>query len=245
MPQAAAAVRISGLEDPTREPAVYRLVLGPRGLGPRLVSSGVDWLVLEQSPAVELWQIGEDSVWVEVAEWLAALHDVLARADFTGVPLVEYGRSMFEMELDRAVGVSSKVRAAHEIACRIRDAEPPGIVHGDLYPSNLLVEIGPPLRVTPVDWELVGRGAAVLDLAALVAGGWSKRIQEEMAAAYFRRVGVIRREDWQMRLDAARLQVCLRWLGVPGGWEPPPDHRQDWAAAADWLAEGLLECRNG
>jgi hypothetical protein len=238
-------VRPACLEDPTREPAMYRKVLAPMGIGAPLVSSGADWVLIEQVEGVELWQVGDPEVWVQVAAWLAGLHKTLRGADFDDVPLAEYGPGLFEAELERAGSVPSTIRAASSVAQRILAEEPAGVLHGDMYPSNLLVDPGPPLRVIPVDWELAGRGPAVLDLAALASGGWSDDIQPRMAAAYFGRDGDTKPEEWQPRLDAAVLQISLRWLGAPPAWKPPAAHRHDWAGQAERAAVRLLAGAHG
>jgi hypothetical protein len=246
MAEAAQQMRPRQLEDPTREPSVYRSVLSRLGIGPRLISSGTDWVVLDPVDGVELWQIGNPDVWVDVAGWLAGLHEDLRRADFEGVPLAEYDPVLFDLELESAGEVPGSVRLAHPIACHFLEGEPRGVVHGDMYPSNLLIAAeGPPVRVVPLDWEMAGRGPAVLDLAALTAGGWSDDVRDAMAEAYFARAGSHRQADWRPRIDAAVLQVCLRWMGANKGWEPPVDHRQDWTALADQAARRLLDGRRG
>jgi len=40
-------------------------------------------------------------------------------------------------------------------------------------------------------------------------------------------------------LAAARLYVCVQWLGRPAAWTPPEQHRHDWRAEALELAESL------
>ncbi|CAA9480570.1 MAG: hypothetical protein AVDCRST_MAG30-771, partial [uncultured Solirubrobacteraceae bacterium] len=40
-------------------------------------------------------------------------------------------------------------------------------------------------------------------------------------------------------LEAARLVVAVGWLGWSPGWTPPPEHAQDWLAAALDAAERI------
>jgi Phosphotransferase enzyme family len=233
------SIRPTLMEDPTREPAVYRNVLTPLGIGPRCLASGDDWVVLERVVAPELWQIGELSVWVDVGRWLAGLHRLLAAARTRDVPLVLYDASLYASFRERAARAGSPrvVLAAHERGTGRLLGLPSVCLHGDLYPSNLLVETGPPLKVWPVDWELMGWGPAAIDLAALVAG-WAPSAREAITRAY------CETEEhpwssilWSEALDAARLHLCVQWLGAPAGWVPPQAHRHDWMAEALELAE--------
>ena len=68
------------LHEPGREVETYRRILAPAGIGPRCVAAVAEadpprhWLLLEKVPGVELWQVGELSVWEEVARWLGRFH---------------------------------------------------------------------------------------------------------------------------------------------------------------------------
>ena len=57
-------------------------------------------------------------------------------------------------------------------------ALPVGFIHGELYPSNVLVgeRTG---RICAVDWEMAGIGPLLLDLAALTSGAWTQRAQRD------------------------------------------------------------------
>lgn len=92
-------------------------------------------------------------------------------------------------------------------------------------------------RVAPVDWELAGVGPGLSDLAALVSG-WPPADREALAAAYAAEPGVPAFTGRD--LDFARLQVAIQWLGwAPPQWQPPPEQRYHWLAAATELAEEL------
>jgi hypothetical protein len=236
------SARPGSLHDPTREPAAYREVLAPLGIGPRCLATGDDWVLLERVEAPALWQIGDLSVWVEVARWVAGLHRRLAATDTAEVPLVSHDGALFRAWRERAAraGAPPVVLAAHDRASRRLLTLPSVPIHGDLYPSNLLVETGPPLRVWPVDWELLGRGPAVLDLAALVSG-WAPTARETMVRAYREGAGdPVWPCSWDEALDAARLHVCVQWLGAPASWVPPSAHAHDWLGEARHLAGELL-----
>jgi thiamine kinase-like enzyme len=130
------------------------------------------------------------------------------------------------------------VLAAHDRATERLLALPSVVIHGDLYPSNLLVDTGPPLVVWPVDWELIGRGPAVLDLASLVSG-WVPGVRDAMVGAYVEAAGYPawpNASSFEEALDAARLHLCVQWLGAPATWAPPSSHAHDWMAEAQELA---------
>jgi hypothetical protein len=232
------SARLAEMEDPAREPAAYQFALGPLDIGPRCLGAGSDWLLLERLPARVLWQIGERSVWLAVAGWVGELHARLAKADVDRVPLVVHDEAVFAAWRERAAaaGAPSLVLEAHERATGHLLGLPPKVIHGDLYPSNLLVDPGPPLRVWPVDWELIGLGPAVLDVAALTSGAWTREERAAMVRAYAAssEEGSVR--EWQVSLDAARLHLCVQWLGTPTEWTPPTEHAHDWMAEALELA---------
>jgi aminoglycoside phosphotransferase (APT) family kinase protein len=111
------------------------------------------------------------------------------------------------------------------------------LVHGELYASNVLVD-EPALRVRAIDWETVGLGPGLLDVAALVSGHWSGGERDAVVAAY-RAGGAPAGADFDGTLDAARLLVALQWLGWSSTWSPPAEHRHDWQADARLLAERI------
>jgi Phosphotransferase enzyme family len=232
------AARLAAIEDPGREPAAYRYALGPLGIGPHCFDTGADWVLLERVRAKELWQIGELRVWSEVAGWVGRLHERLAHAKTDRIPLVVHDESLFEAWRDRAAGAGAPpvVVEAHVRATKQLLAQPRTVIHGDLYPSNLLVDPGPPLRVWPVDWELIGFGPAVLDLAALTSGAWTPEQRAAMVDAYTNSAEHGVASLCAASLDAARLHLCVQWLGTSPEWTPPPEHAHDWRAEALDLA---------
>jgi aminoglycoside phosphotransferase (APT) family kinase protein len=121
-------------------------------------------------------------------------------------------------------------------------AWPVTFVHGEFYPSNILVADGDGLDVRPVDWEMAGVGPGVLDLAALVAGSWEAQEREAMVRAYHAALPAAGRPSWPELTEAlthARLNVAVQWLGWLPGWTPPDDHAHDWLAEAQVLAAEL------
>lgn len=250
MVPAARGTKPAFVHDVRREPAVYRALLTPLSIGPRCLASGADWVLIERLDAVPLWQVGDAATWVAVAAWLAGMHRRLAlgSAGAPGLPLLVHDEVLLAAWRRRGAeaGVPRPVLAAHERAAARLARLPATVVHGDLYPSNVLVRRGARqpggLGVWPVDWELAGMGPAVLDVAAFTAGGgWDPATRTAMARAYFDAAGGCSDAwpAWSVDLDAARLHLCVQWLGWMPGWTPPAEHRHDWLGEALQLAAAL------
>lgn len=96
--------------------------------------------------------------------------------------------------------------------------------------------------MAPVDWEMAALGPGLVDLAALVAGGWSDEQRTAIAQAYFEAMPPPRARAWDdfaRALDYCRLHLAVQWLGWSPDWSPPRAHAQDWLGEAVRLAEGL------
>ena len=244
------------LHDPRRELSAYR-ALAADDVTPRFYGGVAGatpdadgWVVIDKVDGVELWQIGDIAVWRAVASWLAQFHDRFAdavdamRAD--NPHLVVYDGSWIATWIERGVAAverSGDSRAgALQAVLDHRDetaaewaALPVRFVHGELYPSNVLV--GPGLTpsaanvdVRPIDWEMTGIGPATLDLAAL-SGGWGADERDALIAAYVG-AGQGQLGDVHRAVDLARLHLALRWLGWADGWNPPAEHASDWVGEA-------------
>lgn len=231
------------LVDPLREVEAYTTLL--RGLDApachgAVVADDRVWLFLELVDGVPLWQAEGLGAWEATARWLARLHAAPVRA---GAHLLRYDGAHLRRWVDRAIAMSGDrelagVRGPALRAVERLEAWPPAFVHGELYPSNVLVQQtadGP--RVRPVDWETAGIGPGVLDLAALTAGTWPPQRRARVVAAYRDALpAAAAGPDFEATLDAARLLVALQWLGWSDDWTPPPEHRHDWSADARELA---------
>lgn len=249
------------LHDPLREPAVYSTVLAPRSLGPRYYGSAIDpdaeryWLFVERVEGRELYQVGELEIWQAVAGWLGEMHSILS-ADVEGdarrARLIDYDEAYYRRWIERAGEFAampgqpgSRAEGIARIAERYDRAVegllelPRTVIHGEFYASNVLVvdeAAGP--RVCPVDWELAAVGPGLVDLAALVSGGWGEGEREAIVAAY--RAGGKAFDFSSAQLDLARLHLAIQWLGwAPPSWTPPEGQRQDWLGEALALADGL------
>ena len=122
---------------------------------------------------------------------------------------------------------------------------PPTFLHGEFYASNVIVpEQAGEQRVCPIDWELAAVGPALLDLAALVTGGWAQEQRDAIAGAYWDALTAPdlvagSQQEFREALDCALLHLCVQWLGWAEGWTPPAEHRHDWLGEGIALAERL------
>ena len=186
-------------------------------------------LLLERVEGLALWQIGELEVWRDVARWLARMHARLAdRADEPH--LLRLDGDYFRLWLRRAQAFShglERIAARYDEVVERLLALPVTVVHGEFYPSNILVA-GP--RICPVDWEMAGAGPGLLDLAALTSG-WPAEERAAIVAAY----GDVPADA----LECCRLHLAVQWLGWSPGWSPPPEHAHDWLREAGEAAEAL------
>lgn len=254
------------LDDPGREVHAYRWVLaaGVPGVPACLASGGDDdsgswWLLIERVPGVELWQVGEHEVWCEVARWAAALHRHPAPIDpAVRARLVSYDRAFFghwprrarefaeAWEAARRRRLAAVLEGYDENVDRLAQL-PRCFVHGELYPSNVLVDRASG-RIAAVDWEMAGIGAPLLDLSALVAGGWSDDERAALVTAYHSALPLDARPPIEQLVEdlmRCELHRCIQWLGWAPGWEPPAEHRHDWLELAVSLAERLGEMKRG
>ena len=218
------------LDNPRREQEAYHL-LGDAGLGiPIRYNAGGHWLLLERVQGVELWQVGDLEAWVMAARWLARLHAQFVQQTPTSDHLIRYDADYFRQwpaRAKRARPGLGPVVARYDRVIEILTALPTTLVHGEFYPSNVLVSGD---RIATVDWEMAGTGPGVLDLAALVTG-WGEKECAKIVEGY----SAVPREA----LDAAQLHLSLQWLGWSHDWIPPPEHTRDWLAEALAAAERL------
>jgi aminoglycoside phosphotransferase (APT) family kinase protein len=123
-------------------------------------------------------------------------------------------------------------------------ALPATVIHGEFYPSNIVVDDSrPDGRIAVVDWEMAAVGPAVIDLAALVGGRYPEAMRESMLQAYRAAIpandSAWRDATGDEPLLCARLHLAIQWLGWAPGWSPPHEQRHDWLAEAMETAERL------
>jgi hypothetical protein len=247
--------------DLRREPWVYKEILGPSGQGADCwgavsdEEAGVHWLFLEPVQGEPLCECGDPRSWAEAAAWLGRFHALHLGTAPAGSPLLSHDASLYAWWFERALekaheGTVTFIRGlapTYRTAVRTVMSSPLSIIHGEFCPANILVDnSATPPRIVPLDWEMAGRGPAVLDLAALVAGGWNDRERRAMASAY--------RNAWKAAgapspsiegllrlLDGASLLHAVQWLGWSDLdlWRPPNELRNDWLADAVRSADRL------
>jgi aminoglycoside phosphotransferase (APT) family kinase protein len=251
-----------GLRDPRREIAVYERLLADADLDtPRLYASVQDpavdrfWLFLERIEGTELRWAVEPAMLPSVATWLARAHKRLSHVEAAGVPLVRHDAAYYRRWLDRArradLSVGGSRRQALAWIARhygsvvdTLTALPQTVIHGEFYPSNIVVDDSrPDGRIAVVDWEMAGIGPAVIDLAALVAGRYPEDVRRSMLEAYRSTIptaqGAWRDATEDEPLLYARLHLAIQWLGWARGWSPPAEQRHDWLAEAIEIGERL------
>jgi aminoglycoside phosphotransferase (APT) family kinase protein len=239
-----------------RELAVYRHILAGAGLAtPTLIggwsgpSRGV--LVLERVPGTPLTEVGDFGAWEGAARWLARMHATFAAtppsiaAFGTAASLARYDWDRLDAAGTRGLaraaehglgscGARAALARAHEQGLGTLTSTTSTLVHGDFYPSNIMVAGE---RIAVLDWELAGTGPAELDLAALLAGGWGDEQRAALAMAYYEEAVAARGVTEPLaallwRVALASVHLALRWLGSESGWKAPDEHHRDWFADA-------------
>ena len=228
--------RPSFVQDEGREAAAYRRLLLPSGAwAPRLLGAAPGYLILERSDGVPLWQCKWDGLAERLGRSLRALHDTLAHRAGAAF-LTRYDRRHYNRWFERACSadpIARELEEAHAMATARLLAEPVLVIHGELYPSNVLVRAG---SIRFLDWETAAAGPAVVDLAALVSGSRAKHVDDVLTA-----YGGVD----PLALDSARLHLALRWLGWSRRWRPPIEHARDWLAEARDAAARLTDASVG
>lgn len=257
LPGARAARGGSGGSDPARELRAYELLDGADLGTPRRIAAVEEpdrvWLFLEAVHGARLEHVGNPAAWEAAARWLAGAHttltarvDALAAAgdtpnapawpptwvlpDPTTLLAHATGRGDPPQRIRRVEALVGPL----ELAAARAAAAPPTVIHGELYAANVL--IADDGHVCALDWETIARGPALLDLAALTAGGWDLP-GDPLAAAYRDALPDPPPHDaFQADLDAARLLTAAHWLAAPAGWTPPPEQARDWLCDAEAIA---------
>jgi len=265
---AARRVKPAFLHAPLREIGMYRDVLtGVDGTARYYghhtdPASGRRLLVIERVDGLELCDVGDRAVWQATARWLGRFHTLTDVGSAAAVPLVHHTAAYYRRWMRRAGAAGRRLPVGprrsldHVLAVYARvavdrlTAAPAVLLHGELYPSNVIVggarldgTVDPAgVRICPVDWETAARGPALLDLAALTTGGWSDAHRAALISAY--RDAVIKAGgavpgDLGAALAACRLHLAVQWLAWFTSDGPPPWQARDWLADATQAAERL------
>lgn len=179
----------AGWKGGPREVLIYQRLLAGRRFGaPELYASEYD--AARGRYALFLEDVGEQTLrnaeweeWLAAVRWLAAMHGTywdgrdglrsLACLDehdagyyrriaqVARQNLVQAGAGAVLPRFDDLVG-------AFEPAIAGLVQRPQTLLHGDIFPNNLVVQPGP--RIRPIDWEEAAIGLGVWDLARLLDG---------------------------------------------------------------------------
>ena len=245
------------VHDPRREIDTYGRLLAGRGLGTADYygavvddDAGRYWLFLELVSGIGLQQVGDVAIWQRVAAWLAGMHASFDGLEIAGTGVltraIKYDAAYCRVWLDRArrffAGSPSAasglawLAARHERVATRLAALPVTCLHGEFYPSNILIQETPgPLRICVVDWEMVAIGPGLIDIAALTAGDWSAEDRTAIAMAYYDSLPQpyrTSRDQFIADLTCCRIQLAIQWLGWFGRRLPPAEHTQDWLGEA-------------
>lgn len=121
---------------------------------------------------------------------------------------------------------------------------PRTVIHGEFYPSNILVdESKADGRISVVDWEMAALGPAVIDLAALMGGRLTPPEQDAILESYRKAMPAhasgLAETARAETLACAKLHFAIQWLGWARGWSPPAEQTHDWLAEAVELGEAM------
>jgi hypothetical protein len=200
------------------ESAFYRLYAAQCGEHPRVarhlgqrVGDGQWLLALEDLDAAGYPRRIRNPRGVELEaclDWLAAPH-----ARFVGVTPRELWREGTYWHLDTrreelaAISGTELYRRAPELDRRLTQARFRTLVHGDAKPANFCFsEDG--RRVAAVDFQYVGGGTGMRDVAYLLDGGGSRTAEARSLDFYFERLRALLPEG----VDAAALEA--EWRGL-------------------------------
>jgi hypothetical protein len=255
------------LYDPLREIETYRTVLAPDRLGTAVCYGAVVdedrgryWLFLERVPGLRLAHVGEFVTWMQVAQYLAVMHNSFARKAGGAGRWLDYDRDYYwqwmrraqafvsgneSLRGDEGAGAIERVARRYEQVIERLLALPKTLIHGEFYAANVLIsETGGRLRICPVDWEMTAAGPGLMDLAALTCGTWSDDQKRALALAYRGRLEPgagwpPEPEPFLAALDLCRLHLAVQWLGWSLEWSAPPQQAWNWLAEAVRAAEKL------
>ncbi len=263
-------VRPEFLYNPHREIETYRCMLDAKTFGTPRCYGAVEsvkheryWLFLERVRGPLLWQVGRMEVWEHTARWAAALHSHYARTNGqrkTWPPaLLQYNTDYCLRWVERAgnflrtrpdartAGWIDQFKRLAPVFERVVErmlSLPRTFIHGEFYPSNIILRRGSAKRVCPVDWEAAAIGPGLIDLAALVSGKWTEEQRKVLIRAY--RDALEPAGDWPPSMDEllelvdyCQLYLAIQWLGWAGDWSPPKTHAQDWLSEAVRLSKRL------
>jgi hypothetical protein len=225
------------------EAEIYRRVLSPlKTVRPEFIGADPDaandgtWLILEhlgrctrlKDIRVRRKGISQSVAMMLASRWLGQFHAAqeprVADASLSFLKRYDAGyyagwmRRTFEFSRPlhkRLPWLAKLCRRGGEMFAPLLSA-PPTVIHGEFYINNILVR---GKKVFPVDWESAAIGAGEIDLAAQTEGPWREALKGRCEREYQKaRWPGGAPEDFQQRLETARLYLQFRWLGERPDW---------------------------
>jgi aminoglycoside phosphotransferase (APT) family kinase protein len=260
----ARSVRSHHAHDPEREVSVYRRLLPDAPPGPpKFYGAAVDpqtgthWLFIERVAGLQLRHVGDFAAWEAAARWIGELHGAfgtpsgVAAAIAARLPTWKPEQLRWTLERARAhtrrgdspatTAAFEAVAARHEGVVDRLIAQAPSLIHGQLYPANIVFH-EPTGRVCVLDWETAAIGPPAIDVAALTEGSWSDTERSSLVDVYLAtRDGVLTensRREFALDVTCARVQLALDFTTLPRE-VIPVDMAADWLRQAAELAEML------
>lgn len=134
-------------------------------------------------------------------------------------PLNVFDRPYFTRWATQVLSLDKRDGPVRQVIAKLHDSmnlvidvlieAPKTIIHGELYPDNVVVQES---RAVVVDWESAGLGPGVLDLAVLTQGNWDSDLVEECEATYWRHSGLPDKDQAARSLAAARVFAAAQLL---------------------------------
>jgi Phosphotransferase enzyme family len=198
--------------------------------------AGPTWLMLEfLAETLRLDKSPERGGLSRAARWIGSFHRFHdLRAKPPPECLNREGPATFRACVARATDRWAELHATHPWFHPLaRDCEAvfcdlfvrrPTVIHGEFYPSNILVRDG---LVFPVDWERAAVSAGEIDFAALTEGWKPEEVRLATESYVDARWDGDAPDDFDESVEAARVHLHLQSLGdlVPGPFKAKDEWR--------------------
>lgn len=231
-------IRQSGLERGQREVFMYKDVLSQFQLGtPKLYGHRWDpkrslyWIFLEDAGPKRLSRLGDFSLWVAAARWVARLHaiDISGISDEEGL-LTEYNASHYFLCRQRIEDNLSEFNAEDQVVisralnlyCKMNDylnELPLCLVHGEYFGKNVIIRPGEAENaIAVIDWETAAFGPRCVDLVSISAGRWTAEQRLAMYQAYAQQYEIetgekVEINELEEEIKIVAVYRALWWLG--------------------------------
>ncbi len=242
---------------PARELGFHEHFAPSASYTPRLIASGVtdvgeEFVIFEYLKGVRLDHNSRSDVLERAIVALAQLHDALGSVE----PPIEtsnlFDRDHFEVWIGRIELMAPTWAHEHAWTLEARTglrhvlarAAPGGIIHGELFANNVIIDSAGYPRF--VDWDAWGRGPRALDLAALTLG-WPKAPADWCLATYRSACASPAVIGPVTDLHAARVFYGLATLWNWHRRGLTADSAESWLqdAHSSWLALESMKARGG